>query len=273
MLDAARAELRWSSARMTRAVAGRSSVGARRPTARAPAHREGPDLDLIVEWAAGRETALDVATGGGHVARRLREAGLDVVTADPAPGMKPDVDLPAARICRSPTGSFDLVVCRIARAPLRRRRARRCARWRGSRADAVVDRRQHLRRRGARGGRALRDPSHVRCYPEEEWRALFEEAGLDVEDVRFMRSASSSSRGSTAPAARARTAPRVRELARRPDRGRLGHARPDRPEGRGSNGDHRRQGDEARRPGPDRAARARSTACATAPTARRSSPA
>jgi hypothetical protein len=32
----------------------------------APEQREGADLDLIVEWAAGCETALDVATGGGH---------------------------------------------------------------------------------------------------------------------------------------------------------------------------------------------------------------
>lgn len=55
------------------------------------AHREGEDLDTIVEWSAGARTALDVATGGGHVARRLREAGLDVVTSDPAPGMRPDV--------------------------------------------------------------------------------------------------------------------------------------------------------------------------------------
>ena len=39
------------------------------------AHRSGADLELIVEWAEG-ETALDVASGGGHVARRLREAGL-----------------------------------------------------------------------------------------------------------------------------------------------------------------------------------------------------
>ena len=50
------------------------------------AHREGPDLDLIVEWAAGAETALDVATGGGHVARRLREAGLEVVDRRPGAG-------------------------------------------------------------------------------------------------------------------------------------------------------------------------------------------
>ena len=32
------------------------------------AHREGEDLDLLVEWARGGGTALDVATGGGHVA-------------------------------------------------------------------------------------------------------------------------------------------------------------------------------------------------------------
>jgi len=55
------------------------------------AHREGEDLDLLVEWAAGATTALDVATGGGHVARRLREAGAEVVTADASPGMGPDV--------------------------------------------------------------------------------------------------------------------------------------------------------------------------------------
>ena len=40
------------------------------------AHREGEDLDQLVAWAAGARTALDVATGGGHVARRLREAGI-----------------------------------------------------------------------------------------------------------------------------------------------------------------------------------------------------
>ncbi|MGH2996936.1 MAG: class I SAM-dependent methyltransferase, partial [Gaiellaceae bacterium] len=52
--------------------------------------REGEDLDLIVAWASGSATALDVATGGGHVSRRLREAGIRVTTLDPAPGMQPD---------------------------------------------------------------------------------------------------------------------------------------------------------------------------------------
>ena len=57
-----------------------------------PSHREGPDLDLLVELCEPGEgvTALDVATGGGHVARRLREEGCTVVTVDPAPGMQPD---------------------------------------------------------------------------------------------------------------------------------------------------------------------------------------
>jgi len=96
------------------------------------AHREGPDLDLIVEWAAGAHTALDVATGGGHVARRLREAGLKVVTTDAAPGMEPDVvargeELPFA------DGSFDLVVSRLG-ATTSGTCARRCGRWRASRA-------------------------------------------------------------------------------------------------------------------------------------------
>ena len=53
------------------------------------AHSGGADLDLVVEWAAGCTTAIDVATGGGHVTRRLREAGLEVVSCDPSPGMQP----------------------------------------------------------------------------------------------------------------------------------------------------------------------------------------
>ena len=35
------------------------------------AHRGGADLEQLVAWAEGARSALDVATGGGHVARRL----------------------------------------------------------------------------------------------------------------------------------------------------------------------------------------------------------
>jgi SAM-dependent methyltransferase len=146
------------------------------------AHREGPDLDLVVEWAAGAKTALDVGTGGGHVGRRLRESGLQVVTTDPAPGMQADVVCPSESIPFA-DGSFDVVACRIA--------AHHFADVRGAVAEIarvaagrviVVD--------NLYGGDALeeaervRDPSHVRCYSEAEWRGMLEEAGLVVEDVR-----------------------------------------------------------------------------------------
>jgi len=76
------------------------------------AHREGPDLDLLVEWCEPGDgvQALDVATGGGHVARRLSEAGCDVVSVDPAPGMHPTVVARAEEIPFA-DASFELVFC------------------------------------------------------------------------------------------------------------------------------------------------------------------
>jgi SAM-dependent methyltransferase len=148
-----------------------------------PAHREGPDLDLIVEWAEGAETALDVATGGGHVARRLREAGVNVVTCDPAPGMQPDVVCTAESLPFA-DGSFDVVATRVAAHHFQdvRVAVREMARVAADRV-LVVD--------NLHGGEALeeaervRDPSHIRNYSAEEWRALLEEAGLAIDDVRF----------------------------------------------------------------------------------------
>ena len=78
-------------------------------------HAGGPDLDLVVEMCdAGPGTkVLDVATGGGHVARRLRELGAEVVTVDRSPGMQPDVIAPAEHLPFA-DGSFDVVVNRLA---------------------------------------------------------------------------------------------------------------------------------------------------------------
>jgi SAM-dependent methyltransferase len=76
-----------------------------------PTHRKGVDLDLLVEWCepAVGVKALDVATGGGHVARRLRGRGCAVVSLDPSPGMHADV-LARAEDIPFEDGSFDVVV-------------------------------------------------------------------------------------------------------------------------------------------------------------------
>lgn len=147
------------------------------------AHREGPDLDLMVEWAAGARTALDVATGGGHVARRLREAGLDVVSCDAAPGMGPDV------ICRAehlPFGeaSFDVVATRVA-AHHYEDVAKAVEEMARVTADRVLIVDNVFMGDDVEEAERLRDPSHVRNYSDGEWRSLVESAGLVVEEIRF----------------------------------------------------------------------------------------
>jgi SAM-dependent methyltransferase len=149
-------------------------------------HAAGEDLDLVVEWCRpGRGvTVLDVATGGGHVARRLRERGATVVTADPAPGMGADTTAPAEHLPFA-DGSFDAVACRVAAhhfgdvlaavremARVTKQRVVVCDNTFVSEASEEADR--------------LRDPSHVRNYGVEEWHSFFELAGLDVVEERFL---------------------------------------------------------------------------------------
>jgi SAM-dependent methyltransferase len=152
-----------------------------------PTHREGPDLDLVVEWCEPGPgvQAIDVATGGGHVARRLREAGCNVVSVDPAPGMQPDVisrgeDLPFA------DASFDVAVCRIAAhhfgdVGLAVREMARVAR------DRVVVQDNLFQNERVEEAERLHDPTHVRCYSEAEWRTFFADAGLEIDALQIMR--------------------------------------------------------------------------------------
>jgi SAM-dependent methyltransferase len=153
-----------------------------------PIHAAGADLDLVVAWCEPGPgvTVLDVATGGGHVARRLREAGAKVVTVDQAPGMEPDVIAPADHLPFADS-SFDAVACRIAAhhfpdvlaalremARVARRRVVVCDNTFVGAASEEADR--------------LRDPSHVRNYSQAEWESFFELAGLTiVEEVYLER--------------------------------------------------------------------------------------
>jgi SAM-dependent methyltransferase len=150
-----------------------------------PVHREGPDLDLLVEWCEpGHDVkVLDVATGGGHVARRLREAGCTVVTVDPAPGMEPDVVAPAEELPFA-DGSFDVVTCRIAAHHFEDVRKAVAEMARVTQRLLVIEdnvfRGEHVEE-----AERLRDPTHVRCYSEEEWKEMVTDAGLEVEQVEY----------------------------------------------------------------------------------------
>jgi SAM-dependent methyltransferase len=143
--------------------------------------REGDDLELIAEWSRGAENALDVATGGGHVARRLREEGVQVTTLDPAPGMRPDVVSRAEHIPFT-DGSFDVVVTRIAPHHFEDVRAAVAEMARVSRRLVIVEDTLWASDDVEEAER-LRDPTHVRSYTEEEWRGLLEDAALEVEVV------------------------------------------------------------------------------------------
>ena len=147
---------------------------------------EDPARDLVVEWCEPGPgvTVLDVATGGGHVARRLRERGATVVTVDPAPGMQADSTAPAEDLPFA-DASFDAVACRVAAhhfadvvtavkemARVARSRVVICDNTFVSEASEQADR--------------IRDPSHVRNYSQPEWHSFFELAGLEVADERFL---------------------------------------------------------------------------------------
>jgi SAM-dependent methyltransferase len=98
--------------------------------------------------------------------------------------MEPDVVAPAERLPFE-DASFDLVGSRLAAHHFADVRAamREMARV-ARRAVIVVD--NTLGSDALEEAERLRDPSHVRCLGAEEWRSLFEEVGLGIDEVRFL---------------------------------------------------------------------------------------
>ena len=150
-----------------------------------PGHASGDDLDLLVEWCEPSEETkiLDVATGGGHVARRLRERGAIVVTLDASPGMRPDV-IAGAEDLPFDDASFDVVVTRIAPHHFTDVRGAVAELARVASRFVVIEDTLYSSEEHE-DAEKLRDPTHVRSYTEAEWREMLEAVGLEVELVEY----------------------------------------------------------------------------------------
>ncbi|MBV0903241.1 class I SAM-dependent methyltransferase [Haloarcula salina] len=165
-------------------------------------HRSGTDLDQLASWCASSRRALDVATGAGHTAGALVEAGVDrVVATDAAPDMvrTATTAFPAVEgvVCDAealPFGAdaFDAVACRIAAHhfpdPVAFVEAvARVLEPGGTFAfednvapadDALDDFLNTVER--------LRDPTHVRSHRVDDWVEWLEGAGFTVETARVV---------------------------------------------------------------------------------------
>jgi len=153
---------------------------------RSEAHRTGADLDLMMELCEGAPgvAALDVATGGGHVATRLRALGCEVTTTDASAAMAPDVVADAGSLPLA-DGAFAVVASRYATHHFPDIAASVAEMARVS-ADRVVVVDTLYQDDDVERAECIRDPDHVRNYSKSEWRELFEAAGLTVDACTVM---------------------------------------------------------------------------------------
>ncbi|PSR21445.1 MAG: methyltransferase type 11 [Sulfobacillus acidophilus] len=170
-----------------------------------PGHARGQDLDVLLTGLGVQqgESALDVATGGGHTALRLAEKGLQVTVADVTPAMLVDtvnrlnsggfqVEAVEARAESLPwtDGTFDVVTCRRAAhhfddVPGFLREAFRVLKDQGriGISDMTASGEHilwlnHLEQ--------LRDPSHHRALSPDEWYAQLVSIGFHRIELHLM---------------------------------------------------------------------------------------
>lgn len=161
-------------------------------------HRGSDDLTTLASWCAEADRALDIATGAGHTAGGIVDAGVPTVVAtDVSPEMvgvavrEYDVAGVLADAERLPFGdnAFDAAACRVAAHHFPDPEAfvaevARVLETGGIFAfeDNVAPDDEPLATFLNRI-EGLRDPTHVELYTVDQWREWFERAGLTVETV------------------------------------------------------------------------------------------
>ena len=166
-------------------------------------HAHGEDLALAVKWLQPtlENVVLDIATGGGHVAKTLAPLVKNVTATDLTERM-----LETTRIHLTENkvqnvtyvladaeelpflkNSFDIVTCRIAphhfpNPDLFIQEVSRVLRPNGRflLIDNIVPNEKPMSD-FINLAESIRDPSHVKCLTKDQWRSLFEEQGLKVE--------------------------------------------------------------------------------------------
>jgi ubiquinone/menaquinone biosynthesis C-methylase UbiE len=166
-------------------------------------HAKGDDLALLLSWLPVENTwnVLDIATGGGHVAKQLSPHVHQVVATDlTRPMLVAAADHLKQAQCHNVLfvvadaerlpfldRSFDAVTCRIAahhfpNPHLFLHEASRVLKPGGKLVliDNVAPSDEALNQ-FMNTFEAMRDTSHVRCLTVLEWQGLAEKAGLQVE--------------------------------------------------------------------------------------------
>lgn len=171
-------------------------------------HATGPDLTELVEWLQPDPawSLLDIATGGGHVAKTLAPHVDRVYATDLTRTMLESARRHLAPLRGNVTyvvadaealpfldATFDAAVCRIA------------AHHFPNPASFVAEASRVLKLGGAfvlidnisppdpkldqfmNTTEKTRDESHVRCYSEAEWRAWFQANGLEVKASKIRK--------------------------------------------------------------------------------------